>query len=58
LAFSGGVGDVFEEAEPEDDMLVFRRVHAVAEHVGGEPELGLETDIRRAAVGGRSAGHD
>ena len=42
--FLEGVGDVFEEDEPEDDVLVFRRVHVVAELVGGEPELGLEAD--------------
>lgn len=39
-----GVGDVFEEDEAEDDVLVFRRVHVVAELVGGEPELSLEAD--------------
>jgi hypothetical protein len=42
LMFLEGVGDVFEEDEAEDDVLVFRRVHVVAELVGGEPELGLE----------------
>ena len=42
--FLEGVGDVFEEDEAEDDVLVFRRVHVVAELVGGEPELGLEAD--------------
>ena len=40
-----GVGDVFEEDEAEDDVLVFRRVHVVAQLVGGEPELGLEANI-------------
>ena len=42
--FLEGVGDVFEEDQPEDDVLVFRRVHVVAQFVGGEPELGLEAD--------------
>ena len=41
--FLEGVGDVLEEDQAEDDVLVFRRVHVVAELVGGEPELGLET---------------
>ncbi len=43
--FLEGVGDVFEEDEAEDDVLVFRRVHVVAELVGGEPELGLEAEV-------------
>ncbi len=34
--FLEGVGDVFEEDEAEDDVLVFRRVHVVAQLVGGE----------------------
>ena len=63
--FLEGVGDVFEEDEAEDDVLVLirasaltlraaygslcrsapiRRVHVVAELVGGEPKLGLEAD--------------
>ena len=42
--FLEGVGDVFEEDQAEDDMLVLRRVHVVAQLVGGEPELGLEAD--------------
>ena len=48
--FLEGVGDVFEEDEAEDDVLVFRRVHVVAELVGGEPELGLEADGGGAGV--------
>ncbi len=32
--FLEGVGDVFEEDEAEDDVLVFRGVHVVAEFVG------------------------
>ena len=45
------VGDVFEEDEAEDDVLVFRRVHVVAELVGGEPELLLEADVGGTIVG-------
>ena len=48
--FLKGVGDIFEEDQAEDDVLVFRRVHVVAELVGGEPELGLKAD------GGRGLG--
>jgi hypothetical protein len=40
-----GVGDVLEEDQAEDDVLVLRRVHVVAELVGGEPELGLEAEV-------------
>ena len=48
--FLEGVGDVFEEDEAEDDVLVFRRVHVVAELVGGEPELGLEAEVGGAVA--------
>lgn len=47
------VGDVFEEDQAEDDVLVFRRVHVVAELVGGEPELRLETEVGGAVFFGR-----
>ncbi len=57
--FLEGVGDVFEEDEAEDDVLVFRRVHVVAQLVGGEPELGLEAEVGGGVVlrGGASARH-
>ena len=42
--FLEAVGDVFQEDEAEDDVLVFCRVHIVAQLVGGEPEFGLEAD--------------
>ena len=44
MVFVEGVGDVFEEDEAEEDVLLFRRVHVVAELVGGEPELGFEPE--------------
>ena len=37
-----GVGDVLEEDQAEDDVLVLGRVHVVAQRVGGGPELGLD----------------
>ena len=40
-----GVGDVLEEDQAEDDVLVLGRVHVVAERVGGRPELGLEAEV-------------
>jgi hypothetical protein len=49
--FLEGIGDVFQKDQPQDDVLVFRRVHIVAHLVGGEPEFGLETEIRPVAVG-------
>ena len=42
--FLEGVGDVFEEDEAEDDVLVFRSIHVVAQFIGGEPVLGLEAN--------------
>ena len=58
MVFLEGVGDVFEEDEAEDDVLVFRRVHVVAELVGGEPELGLKADVGGVVFfGGTSSGH-
>ncbi len=41
-------------------MLVFRRVHVVAQLVGGEPEFGLEANGGRGGIGitfGFRAGH-
>ena len=55
-----GVGDVLEEDQAQDDVFVLRRVHVVAELVGGQPELGFETDVGGrlgAGDGGLLAGH-
>ena len=46
-----GVGDVLEEDQAEDDVLVFGGVHAAAQRVGHLPELGLVADVRRGGVG-------
>ena len=51
-----GVGDVFEEDEAEDDVLVFRRVHVVAQLVGGEPELGFEAEVAEEFANHHSEG--
>ena len=40
-----GVGDVLEEDQAEDDVLVLGRVHVVAQRVGGRPELGFEAEV-------------
>ena len=37
------VGDVLEEDQPERDMLVIRGLKVLAQLVGGEEKLGLET---------------
>jgi hypothetical protein len=42
VVFLEGVGDVLEEDEAEDDVLVLRSVHVAAELVRREPELGFE----------------
>jgi len=71
VVFVEGVGDVFEDDEAEDDVLVWlrllpplvavlgnRRVHVVAELVGGEPEFGFEAEFGGGVGGsGFSAGH-
>ena len=41
-----GVGDVLEEDQAEDDVLVLGRVHVVAQLVGRLPELLLEAEVR------------
>ena len=45
-----GVGDVFEEDQAEDDVLVLRRVHVVAQRVGGRPELRFKSKIGGIAI--------
>ncbi len=45
------IGNVFEENQAEDDMLVLRRVHVRAQLIGSEPELGFKADVS-GIVGG------
>jgi hypothetical protein len=45
-----GVGNVFEEDQAQDDVLIFRRVHVVAQRIGRGPKLRLEAQIGAAAV--------
>ena len=47
-----GVGDVLEEDQAEDDVLVLGGVHAAAERVGHLPELGLVADVGRGGARG------
>src|SRR5207245_8635310 len=54
VLFLEGVGDVLEEDQPEDDVLVLSGVHAAAESVGHLPELGFVADGGGGV--GRSAG--
>ena len=49
-AFLEGVGDVLEEDEAEDDVLVFGGVHVAAHLVGGLPQLLLEPEVRTVTV--------
>jgi hypothetical protein len=39
VALLEGVGDVLEEDEAQDDVLVFGRVHVVAQRVGRGEEV-------------------
>src|SRR5208337_2030066 len=45
-----GVRGVFQENEAEHDVLVLGGVQVVAELVGGQPELRLESERRPVAV--------
>jgi hypothetical protein len=40
-----GVADVLEEDQAQDDVLVFGRVHVVAQGIGGLPELRLKAEV-------------
>jgi hypothetical protein len=40
-----GVGDVLEEDQAENDVLVLGRIHVVAQGIGRCPELGLEPEV-------------
>ena len=44
VALLEGVGDVLQEDQPEDDMLVLGGVHRAAQRVGHRPQLGLVAD--------------
>ena len=45
-----GVGDVLQEDQSEDDVLVLGGVHVVAQGVGGFPKLLLEAEVRAAVL--------
>ena len=50
-----GVGDVLEEDQAEDDVLVLGRVHAAAQRVGHLPEPRFVADGRPVVGRGRGA---
>jgi hypothetical protein len=43
--FLEAVGDVLEEDQTEDNVLVFRGVHVGAELIGSEPKLGFKANV-------------
>ena len=45
-----GVGDVLEKNQTKDDVLVFGRIHVVAQTVGHLPELGFKAKIGGGVV--------
>jgi hypothetical protein len=47
-----GVGDIAQEDQPEDDVLVLRRVDVLPELVGGFPELLLDGFLGDFFLGG------
>ncbi len=48
-----GVGDVLEEDQAEDDVLVLGGVHGAPQGIGGLPELGLQAAGGDGAVPSR-----
>ena len=46
------VGDVLQEYQAKDDVLVFRRVHVVAKLIGGKPKFGLKSKVGGTTFGG------
>ncbi len=52
-----GIGDVLQEDEAEDDVLVLGRVHVVPQLVGGGPKRGLEAEVGAVAGFLRRTGH-
>ena len=52
MHFLERIGDIFQEDQAEDDVLVLRRVHVVTELVGGQPELGFKAEVGTVAVFG------
>ena len=58
MALLERVGDVFQEDQPENDMLVFGGVHRAAQGVGHRPQLGLMASRCAASLfSGSSQGH-
>ena len=55
MALLEGVGDVLEEDQPEDDMLVFRGVHRAAQRIGHRPQFGLVAGRGAMDSGGAAA---
>lgn len=47
------IGDVFEEDQAQDDVIVFGGIHAAAERVCHAPEFGFIADIGGGGVGPR-----
>ena len=45
-----GVGDVLEEDQAEDDVLVLGGVHVAAQRVGGVPEFAFKTEVGGGVV--------
>src|SRR5690606_6090494 len=45
------IGDVLEEDQAEDDVLVIRRLHVAAELVRSLEQLGLEAEVAALAIG-------
>ncbi len=51
VEFLEGIGDVFEEDQAEDNVLVFGGVHVSTEQIGGRPEGLFEAEVGGGIVG-------
>src|SRR5436190_8522514 len=45
-----GVRNVLEENQAKDDVLIFSRVHVIAERVRGGPKLGLKAEVGGSVI--------
>lgn len=44
------VGNVLEENQPKNDVLVFRRIHVVAKRICCSPKFGSKIEVRGAVL--------
>jgi len=50
MQFGERIGNVFQEDQAENNVLVLGSIHVVAEFVGSRPERGLKAEIHYVTV--------